>query len=300
MKYRRASGSGGRERTPARERRREERSDYEIAVARDLPSCAATLPLQRAVLGSETLPAELLVALARNGGFVGVARTEAGEVVGMACGFLGIYDFHFRHHAHALAIHPAHRSGEVALRLREAQRDHCLDQGIEIMTWLADPLDAGEAAFGMARLGAYAREYHRGRGPDGADDAARDRLYVEWPIGTERAYRRLRGEDLPPSLEAAEGEGIRVLLEADAAGAPLSTGEAGDESHLLARLPAVEPDGESAAAWRAALRAALEGTFARGYAIVEYLRGSDGRAAYLLVPQPRRAAEAGESGQVTE
>ena len=43
-------------------------------------------------------------------------------------------------------------------------------------------------------------------------------------------------------------------------------------------------------AWRLAIREAIEAAFARGYAAVEFLRGKDGRCAYLLVPQPRRDA----------
>jgi predicted GNAT superfamily acetyltransferase len=39
------------------------------------------------------------------------------------------------------------------------------------------------------------------------------------------------------------------------------------------------------------VREAIEGAFGRGYAAVEFLRGLDGRGAYLLVPQPRRDME---------
>ena len=35
-------------------------------------------------------------------------------------------------------------------------------------------------------------------------------------------------------------------------------------------------------------REAFEAAFGEGYAAVEFLRSSDGRGAYLLVPQPRR------------
>jgi predicted GNAT superfamily acetyltransferase len=49
-------------------------------------------------------------------------------------------------------------------------------------------------------------------------------------------------------------------------------------------------DRELALTWRLAARDAFERALAEGYAAVEFLRGKDGRGAYLLVPQPRREA----------
>src|SRR5207248_527961 len=68
-------------------------------------------------------------------------------------------------------------------------------------------------------FGASAREYHRdfrGAMPDKLNAGLpSDRFYVEWPIGMDRTYRRLRGEDRPPVLDDAEREGIRYVLRAD-------------------------------------------------------------------------------------
>src|SRR5205823_13344101 len=95
----------------------------------------------------------------------------------------------------------------------------------------------------------------------------------------------------PPSLVAAEGEGVRYLLHADG-GRPGQVTFA-EDTHLLLEIPprfqelkATDP--AAALAWRLAARDAFETAFARGYAAVEFLRSADGRGAYLLVPQPRR------------
>ena len=198
-------------------------------------------------------------------------------------GFLGIYDYHFRHHSHLLAVRAEHRGSGLARALKEAQRDHCLDQGVEVMAWDLDPFDGRHARFSFAKLGTYAREYRREL--YGAGLAA-DRLYVEWPIGTDRTYKRLRGEDIAPSLEDAEREGIRSLLHARG-GAPEPGPAPGGESHLLLEIPSSGADEP----WREAARGAFEVAFAEGYAAVELLRSAEGRLAYLLVPQPRRASE---------
>jgi len=194
-----------------------------------------------------------------------------------------------------LAVRPEHRGSGIAIALKEAQRDHCLDQGIEIVTWTMDPLEALNARFNLAKLGAYARTYlrdHYGAMPDKLNAGLpSDRLYVEWPIGHDRTYKRLRGEDRAPGLEDAEREGVRYLLRAEG-GRPSAGAPPGGDTHLLLEVP---PDVQAikradpalALAWRHAARAALEAAFLSGYAAVEFLRAADGRGAYLLVPQPR-------------
>src|SRR5207245_2119104 len=120
-------------------------------------------------------------------------------------------------------------------------------------------------------------------------------------IGHDRTYKRLRGEDAPPSLDAAESEGIGYLLRAESGG-PGRVGEPAGASHLLIEVPSAfqdlkARDPKAALAWRFAARDAFERAFADGYAAVEFLRGTThGRGAYLLVPQPRRDQREGGAG----
>src|SRR5260221_1091713 len=162
------------------------------------------------------------------------------------------------------------------------------------MAWTTDPLEAVNARFNFGKLGTYAREYHRdfyGAMPDKLNAGLpSDRFYIEWPIGTDRTYKRLRGESPTPPLENALGEDIRLLLRAEGDRPVLGEPPAGD-SHLLVEIPAdfqsiKRRDPALALEWRTAARGAFEGAFAQGYAAVQFLRGSDRRGAYLLVPQP--------------
>lgn len=271
---------------------------FRIEVASDIAGCAATLPIQRETWsGDLAVPANMLLAVVHNGGFValGYADDEP-EPAGFVFGFLGIRDYHFRHHSHMLAVREKYRGTSLARELKEAQRDHCLDQGIEIIAWTMDPLEARNASFNFAKLGAYTREYHRdfyGAMPDKLNAGLpSDRVYIEWPIGHDRTYKRLRGEDRPPTLEDAEREAIRYLLRADGE-APGTPSAPETDSHVLIEVPPdfqrlKARDAQLALRWRLAAREAFEGAFGRGYAAVEFLRSSDGRGAYLLVPQPRR------------
>jgi len=271
---------------------------FRIEVAHDIAACAATIPLQEQTWsGDLAVPANMLLAVVHNGGFVALGYAEGDpEPAGFVFGFLGIRDFHFRHHSHMLAVREKYRGSTLARELKEAQRDHCLDQGIEIIAWTMDPLEARNATFNFAKLGAYAREYHRdfyGEMPDKLNAGLpSDRFYVEWPIGHDRTYKRLKGEDKPPTLEDAEREGIRYVLRADGERPGTPESPNGD-SHLLLAIPSrfqelKARDPKLALAWRMAAREAFEPAIAKGYAAVEFLRAADGRGAYLLVPQPRR------------
>lgn len=272
-----------------------------VVVAASVAECALTVPISRAVWGDETLvPPPLLLAAAHNGGFVALGYVAGDpEPAGFVFGFLGIRDFHFRHHSHMLAVREAHRSSGLAKALKEAQRDHCLDQGIEVVGWTMDPLEGRNARFSLGTLGAFAREYHRdfyGAMPDRLNTGlATDRFYVEWPIGHQRTYGRLRGADRPAALEDAEREGIGYLLRAEDE-RPVGLTVPRGESHLLLGIPrdtqAIKRDDPAlASTWRQATRAAFESAFAAGYAAVEFLRAADGHGAYLLVQQPKPREE---------
>ena len=274
---------------------------FRVEIATDIAGCALTVPIQDEVWsGDVAVPPQLMLAIVHNGGFVALGYIAGDErPAGFVFGFLGIYDYHFRHHSHMLAVRREHRGTGLALALKEAQRDHCLDQGIEIMAWTMDPLESLNARFNFGKLGTYAREYHRdfyGAMPDKLNAGLpSDRLYVEWPIGTDRTYKRLRGEAAPPALGEAEGEAIRYLLRAEG-GAPALLDPPAGESHLLLEIPAdfqavKRNDPSLALEWRIAARGAFAGAFAQGYAAVDFLRGQDGRGAYLLVSRPRRGDE---------
>jgi predicted GNAT superfamily acetyltransferase len=284
--------------------------DIRIEVAHDIAGCAATVPIQEETWsGDVVVPPQLMLAVAHNGGFVALAYVDGdADPAGFVFGFLGIYDYHFRHHSHMLAVREPHRHTGIAVKLKEAQRDHCLDQGIDTIAWTMDPLEARNARFNFAKLGAFARTYHRdfyGPMPDKLNEGLpSDRLYVEWRIATDRADRRLRGAEAVGPLEDAERDGIRYLLRADGS-RPGRPDAPADERHVLIEVPAdfrslKTRDLELAREWRLAVRAAFEPAFAAGYAAVELVRSRDaGRAAYVLVRQPEHPGGPPADEQVT-
>lgn len=268
-----------------------------VEVAEDITACAKTVPLQEETWSGDVIvPPQLMLAVAHNGGFVALGYVgDDPEPAGFVFGFMGIHDLRFRHHSHMLAVRPRYRHTGLAVRLKEAQRDHCLDLGLETMAWTMDPLEARNARFNFAKLGAHARTYYRdfyGQMPDKLNEGLpSDRFYVEWRIATDRADRRLRGADEIPTLEGAERDEVPWILRSEK-DRPVAADAPPDASHLLVGIPtdfqAIKArDRSLALEWRLAARAALEPAFSKDFAAVEFLRDAAGaRGAYLLYRVP--------------
>lgn len=272
---------------------------FRLDIAHGIEACAATVSVQEEIWsGDVVVPPQLMLAAVHNGGLVALGYADGDDrPAGFVFGFLGIHDHHFRHHSHMLAVRAPYRHTRLAVDLKEAQRDHCLDQGIDTIAWTMDPLEPRNARFNFAKLGAFARTYHRdfyGAMPDKLNEGLpSDRLYVEWRIATDHAAQRLRGAQSIPTLEDAEGEGVPYALRVAEKDRPAR--QAGQtDRRVLVEIPSdfqslKARDRALALEWRLAAREALDPAFAAGYAAVEFLRSADGsRGAYLLVRTPEQ------------
>ncbi len=266
--------------------------EFRVESAHDLAACDAAVAIQREVWGDAVVvPSNMLLAAVHVGAFLGIASVEE-RIVGFVFSFYGERQWRFVHHSHMLAVLPAYRGTEIGRALKAAQRDYCLERGIELVTWTMDPLESRNARFNMAKLGAFAAEYHEdfyGEMPDKLNAGLpSDRLLVEWPIATDHVARRLADEDDVPTLAVAERE-VAYLLKADGE-APGEDAEPGGESHYLVAAPwdyrAIKArDPALAPRWREAHRRTLGAALRSGYAAVEYLVDRE-RGAYLLVKRP--------------
>lgn len=238
--------------------------------------------------GYGIVPLNMLLTAHVNGGvLLGAFDTAApaAPMVGFVFGFLGrAGDGRIKHCSHMAAVLPAYRNAGIGERLKLAQREAVLAQGIELMTWTYDPLISRNARLNIQKLGATCRTYKPNTyGPDPvpADDLPSDRFQVDWWLGSERVARRLAGADQPPT--AAQILAGATLLNPDPEGpaAPIA-GE-----RLALQIPAdIDAVRDSnfarARAWRYQLRDLAVAAFAAGYYVAEYARaGDDGY--YLLL-----------------
>jgi len=222
------------------------------------------LALATAVWGTPPLDGHMLRALELAGSYVSVA--EAGdELLGMCLGIVGIQGDHRHLHSHLLAVDPAHRRAGVGRELKRHQRQWCLERGIPVVSWTFDPLVHANARFNLQHLGARAPAYLVALYGDMDDDINRgdasDRLLAGWDLRSPRAVHALDGPLAAPPLD---GAGVAL---ADVDGRP----EARDTDAPV-RLVATPEDAVSlrrddpdlAAAWRHAVRAAMQRAFADG------------------------------------
>jgi len=117
----------------------------EAISIRDIDSVAelhVVEELQREVWGIpdiEVVPLSQLVAAKASGGVL-VGAFDGEDLVGFAYGFVGYERGTVVHHSHMLAVKPAYRAHDLGFRLKAAQRERVMQQGIEVMTWTFDPL----------------------------------------------------------------------------------------------------------------------------------------------------------------
>src|SRR5581483_5478409 len=184
-------------------------------------------------------------------------------------------------------VDPAVQAGGVGRLLKQAQRAWAREQGLALVAWSYDPLQAGNANFNLHILGAVSRTYevnYFGERTDALNAGLEsDRLVVEWPTA-----------DAPCAWEL-DGRRIELIArERDETGtaAPLYvTGGIPDDPCVLeldipASLSATRAaDLALARAWQKAARAAFQRAFSAGFWAVDFRRGEDGfgpRAYYVL------------------
>jgi len=170
-----------------------------IRQIEDVAEMRAVEDLQKEVWGIpdlDVVPLTHLVAAKEAGGtLIGAFDDEV--LVGFVYGFPSFEFGRHAHHSHMLAVKTEYRNLDLGRRLKLAQREHVLAQGLELMTWTFDPLQSLNAHFNFNKLGVVADRYL----PDFYGDEATsflhqtgtDRLWVSWLIATERVKKIIDG-----------------------------------------------------------------------------------------------------------
>lgn len=271
--------------------------DVRIRAARERADFDSCVTLQRVVwkiADLEINSAIQLIATTHAGGSLLLAETAAGEPVGFAYAFPALRGGIPHLHSDMLAVLPEHRKQGLGVRLKWAQRDAALAQGISLITWTYDPLQARNAHLNLGRLGATATEFlpnfygittsalHHG--------LPTDRLLVRWELNDERVFGLLaKGEAATPVPAPAQPRVNEVKWQA---GWPVSSDPRPDldAPELLLEVPP-EWDVLCGAAprlaedWHGKVRQAFQAYFARGYTAAGFASTQEGgrrRPLYVL------------------
>ncbi len=255
-------------------------------VVRDIDGQAemrAVEELQKEVWGLpdlDVVPLTQLVAAKASGGAL-IGAFDNKILIGFAYGFAGFEHGRVTHHSHMLAVKPAYRSHSVGYRLKLAQRDFVLAQGIGEMTWTFDPLQSLNAYFNFNRLGVVSNRYFMDfYGAEAASFLHRngtDRLWVTWPVESRRVAEKL-GE---PAVTTEYGDG-KSLVEVGENSIPryhdVNAANLGDVAfiEIPARIKEIERQSLGLAAdWREATRMAFTKAVDAGFVIIDFVRGSE-------------------------
>ena len=205
----------------------------------------------------DVVPLTHLVAAKAAGGVL-LGAFDRETLVGFVYGFVAHEDGEIAHHSHMLAVKHAYRNFNLGYKLKLAQREAVLAQGINLITWTFDPLQSLNAYFNFSKLGVICDRYLINfYGEDAASflhQSGTDRFWVKWKLNSERVVKRLIKVDVTPKQPAD-----KLLIEIP-----------GDINAVQQQSP------ELAREWRERTRRAFTEAIDAGYVVVDFYRETRG------------------------
>jgi predicted GNAT superfamily acetyltransferase len=160
--------------------------------------------LQKTIWGFDEidlLPARLFVTASKIGGH-SFGAYDGGKMVGYCIAIPGIKPGAKGYlHSHMLGVLKEYRDAGLGRKLKLAQREDALRQGVDLMEWTFDPLEIKNAFFNIERLGAIVRRFVLNQyGTTSSHLNAglpTDRCTAEWWLESDRVMALLEGREMP-------------------------------------------------------------------------------------------------------
>ncbi len=186
-----------------------EAGSFTIRPLTTLDEMYDAVDLQRGYWGNDiesVVPAQMLYTIHGSGGHV-IGAFDSGRLIGVVIGLIGT-DTEVKDRpamanlliaSKRMVVLPEYRSSGVGFRLKLAQRDTAIKQGIRLVTWTFDPLQSKNAHLNLRKLGGIVREYQvNAYGTRDETGLSRfgwsDRLKVQWWVTHRRIEERLFGQ----------------------------------------------------------------------------------------------------------
>jgi predicted GNAT superfamily acetyltransferase len=233
------------------------------------------------------VPIATMISVQHAGGLV-LGAFQGERLAGFAFGYLGRVRGRWALYSQLAGVDPTIQASGIGGQLKAAQRAWAKEQGLDLVAWSFDPLQAGNANFNLHRLGAFSRTYevnYFGERTDtlnaGLDT---DRLLVEWP--TEGTGNREQGTDGGPPVDLLTLEPLGDGLSRPRPNRQPPTPNSQLRLDIPPSIAAVKArNPELAREWQLAVRAAFQQAFAGEYVAVDFGREKDDgleRAFYVL------------------
>ncbi|MCA9958639.1 MAG: hypothetical protein KC443_06385 [Anaerolineales bacterium] len=263
--------------------------------------------VQRAAWGMddlETVSVHVLHALQHNGSPL-LGAFAGAKLVGFCLGVLSLSEADGQPLASRLKMYsvmagvlPEYQSQHVGYRLKLAQRAFALDIGINLITWTYDPLEARNAHFNIARLGAVCQRYYEHyHGDMGGINVGlpTDRFEAAWWVASERVAKaemlqNAESNQRPDVVDFAQVVNPAVFNQAGLpvpASASIPTGAKQVLVEIPAHFQAIKQQSfPLAQEWRLHTRQLFTQLFADGFCVTDFVStmGADGkrRSFYVL------------------
>lgn len=259
-------------------------SEIKIRGIDDVEEMRAVEELQKEVWGVpdlDVVPMTQLVAAKEAGGVL-IGAYDGETLVGFVYGFPSFEHGKLAHHSHMLAVKPAYRNFDLGRRLKLAQREHVIAQGIELVSWTFDPLQSLNAYFNFSKLGVIADRYFVDfYGQEAASflhQTGTDRLWVSWFVSSDDVKRRIGGGSDEMKFEV---EVSLVQVSNDDAPQRNELTRALAQPHASIEIPAdidslQQRSPETASRWRRETRWAFTEALNAGYFVAAFARGTRG------------------------
>ncbi len=262
----------------------------EIREPQGIEACNALENLQIEIWQTREgiVPGEIFFIATKNGGIVLAAYDTAKDPqkpVGFVFSIFGqTKDKRLRQHSHQAGVLSDYRDQNLGYKLKVAQREKSLGQGINWMIWTCDPLESRNANFNFRKLGAVCNTYYEHLYGDmgGINEGLpSDRFQPDWFLDSERVIKRLQGEVLPTFAEYKRDSLVIEARDDKPLSVELSL------NRILLEIPPnfrtiKEKDKGLALEWRLYLREFFQTAFTSGYSVVDFVL-EQGRGFYVVV-----------------
>lgn len=181
-------------------------NNIEIRECSTLDELTECVQLQRDVFAlpeTELSPVRHLVVTKNAGGFT-LGAFDSGHLAGFVLSVPAFLRGHRAFYSHMTGVRPEYQSHGIGARLKWAQRERALAEGVKYVKWTFEPIKARNAYFNLEKLGATVSEFQEnfygvdyGTAPEVAGQKfglASDRLFAEWHLESDKVVALAAGE----------------------------------------------------------------------------------------------------------
>ncbi|MFN0122341.1 MAG: GNAT family N-acetyltransferase [Blastocatellia bacterium] len=175
---------------------------HQIRPCRTLDEFRACIDMQRDIWrfsDLDVVPLRAFVITRHSGGFTLGAFAPDNQLLGFAHALAAFEDgARPYYYSHMLAVREDLQNAGLGVKLKLAQRDHALAEGIPVIRWTFDPLQSRNAYLNIVKLGGVVRKYLVNYYGDASSSVLHagletDRLFAEWWVGSDRVARAIQG-----------------------------------------------------------------------------------------------------------